>query len=105
MTAIHCNHFSTIEDEGFKLLFSGIGMSVGWGPGPIATDIFLIFYKGIVMSLWSDHIVQMKFHCIRVIMRFVVQSTISMHSILMLRETRCSEIESEGILESIYLAI
>ena len=36
---------------------------------------------------------------------FVVQSTISMHSILMLRETRCSEIESEGILESIYLAI
>ena len=73
---------------------------------------------GIARSLWSGHIIQVKFHCAGVIICVTVRSTIScvnMHSILMLGglgacrqenfENRCSEIESEGILESRYLAI
>ena len=81
-------------------------MSVGWGPGPIATDIFINIlqrysYEPVVRS-HSPNEVSL---CQSDYAFVIVQSTISMHSILMLRETRCSEIESEGILESIYLAI
>ena len=75
----------------------------------------LILYRGIALSLWSDHIIQVKFHCAGVITCYCVKHNQHVQHVnargsrgmlpQKILKNRCSEIESEGILESIYLAI